>query len=467
MNVTGSHVFRVTRDADVDIEEDEAEDLLDAVESVLRRRQRATHAVRLEIEPSMPGDVRSLLTRELRLGPEDTYLTESMMDLSGFFALFDLERPDLKFEAWPVVTQQVLASAEPPGGLFRLLRDTDILVHHPYDAFSTSVEAFVEQAADDPKVLAIKQTLYRTSGADSAILEALTRAAGTGKQVVALVELKARFDEATNINWAKMLEEAGVHVVYGVSGLKTHAKALLVVRNEAGGVRRYVHVSTGNYNERTAKLYEDVGMLTSDEAIGRDVTDLFNYLTGYSHQRDFRAVAVAPTRLRESLQELIRSEARPGGRITMKMNALVDPSVIDHLYEASQAGAEIDLIVRGICCLRPGVPGLSERIRVRSIIGRYLEHSRLFRFGTGQGARYFLSSADLMQRNLDRRVELATPVLDAVARSRIDEILDLCLADDVRAWELTAEDVWEPVPSTGANIDAQHELALRATSRSV
>jgi polyphosphate kinase len=319
-----------------------------------------------------------------------------------------------------------------------------VLVHHPYDSFATSVETFVEQAARDPSVLAIKQTLYRAGGRDSAIIRALIRAAEAGKQVVALVELKARFDEEANITWARALEQAGVHVVYGIVGLKTHAKTLLVVRGEEGGIRRYAHIGTGNYNATTAKLYEDIGVLTADPDVGADLSDLFNSLTGYSRQRRYRELVVAPVMLRPRLVELIHREAaEDDGHIVMKMNSLVDADMIDALYEASSAGTRIDLIVRGICCLRAGVPGLSEGIRVRSIVGRYLEHSRIFRFGSPRrGFDYLVGSADLMPRNLDRRVEVVVPVDDDALQDRLGEILDACLADDVLSWELEADGTW-------------------------
>jgi polyphosphate kinase len=337
--------------------------------------------------------------------------------------------------------------------MFEVIRDADVLVHHPYDSFATSVEAFVEQAARDPAVLAIKQTLYRTS-VDSPIIRALIRAADSGKQVVALVELKARFDERANITWARALEQAGVHVVYGVVGLKTHAKTCLVVRREASGIRRYAHIGTGNYNPQTARLYEDLGLLTADPNIGADLTDLFNLLTGYSRQREYRKLLVAPITMRGRLTELIQREAAASdGTITLKMNSLVDPDVIDALYQASQSGTSIDLIVRGICCLRPQVPGLSENVRVRSIVGRFLEHSRIFRFGShDRGFDYYFGSADLMPRNLDRRVEALVPVLDARLQARLDEILDVNLADDTLAWELDGEGIWSKVTSTtGSN----------------
>ena len=385
MELVGHHTFRLTRDADLEVEEDEAEDLLEAIQSVLRRRRRGANPVRLEVDETMSHEVLELLRRELDLEEQEVVVTPGLLDLSALWSLVSLDRPELKHEPWVPVTQPRLTDGETAPDLFEVLRAGDILVHHPYDSFSSSVEAFVEQAARDPAVLAIKQTMYRTSTQESPIIRALIRAAELGKQVVALVELKARFDEEANITYARELEQAGVHVVHGVVGLKTHAKISLVVRREAAGVRRYAHVGTGNYNPVTARLYEDVGLLTADPEIGADLTDLFNLLTGYSRQREYRRLLVAPEYLRPEMLELIRGQAREGGRIVLKMNALVDPDMVDALYEASQAGAEIDLIVRGICCLRPGIPGLSERITVRSLVGRYLEHSRIFRFGDRDG----------------------------------------------------------------------------------
>jgi polyphosphate kinase len=325
-------------------------------------------------------------------------------------------------------------------------------VHHPYDSFVTSVEAFIKQAAADPNVLAIKQTLYRTSG-DSPIVKTLIRASERGKQVAVLVEVKARFDEEANIGWARALERAGVHVVYGLVGLKTHAKIALVVRQEDVGIRRYCHIGTGNYNPRTARMYEDIGLLTVDDDLGADLTDVFNYITGYSRRTDYRKILVAPLGLRDRIIELIEGQRGLGtaGRIVMKMNGLADPALIDALYTASQAGVSIDLVVRGICCLRPGVAGLSDNIRVRSIVGRFLEHSRLFAFGDGDAVEYFMGSADLMPRNLDRRVEVVTPVTDPRLRDRLQLILSANLADDVNAWSLGADGAWTKVPTVDGN----------------
>jgi polyphosphate kinase len=446
MEIVSRHAFRVTRDADVEVEEDEAEDLLAAIESVLWRRRRAASPVRLEVDRSMTPEVLDLLVRELDLEEADVYVSRGLLDLGGLMALSAMDRPDLKEEPWTPVTQPRLTVEEGEPDLFAVLGAGDVLVHHPYDSFATSVEDFLEQAALDPDVLAIKQTLYRTSAQESPIISALVRAAEVGKQVVALVELKARFDEQANITYARALEEAGVHVAYGVVGLKTHAKISLVVRREKDGVRRYAHVGTGNYNPTTAKLYEDLGLLTADPEIGADVADLFNLLTGYSRQREYRRLLVAPHDLRSKLLKLIRRESRPHGKIVMKMNSLADAEMIDALYAASQAGADVDLIVRGICCLRPGVSELSERIRVRSLVGRYLEHSRVFRFGRrSTGYDHYFGSADLMPRNLDRRVEALVPVLDPALKRRLDRMLKAALEDDVLAWRLRPDGIWSKV----------------------
>jgi polyphosphate kinase len=408
--------------------------------------------------------VLELLRRELDLEESEVVVTPGLLDLGGLWSLVELDRPELKQEPWVPVTQPRLSNGEGPPDLFGVLRAGDVLVHHPYDSFASSVEAFVEQAARDPAVLAIKQTMYRTSAQESPIIRALIRAAELGKQVVALVELKARFDEEANITYARELEQAGVHVVHGVVGLKTHAKISLVVRREAGGVRRYAHVGTGNYNPVTAKLYEDIGLLTADPEIGADLTDLFNLLTGYSRQRDYRTLLVAPHYLRPQMIELIRGQGRPGGRIVLKMNALVDPDMIDALYEASGAGADIDLIVRSICCLRPGVPGLSERIRVRSLVGRYLEHSRIFRFGEHDEVTHYIGSADLMQRNLDRRVEALAPVSDPALAARLDQVLEVLMQDDTLAWTLGLDGTWTKIRGE-RGIDAQQRLQELAVER--
>jgi polyphosphate kinase len=466
MEILSHHPFRVTRDADFELE-DEAEDLLEAVASVLRRRSKFGRVVRLEIDATMTDEVLALLCRELELKPHDVTVVEGPLDLGGLWALHALDRPDLLDEPWVPQTPTALSETDNGPDLFRLLRAGEVLVHHPYDSFTTSVERFIEQAANDPDVLTIKQTIYRTAGTESSVVRALAKAAEQGKQVVALVELKARFDEEANIERARMLEEAGVHVVYGLVGLKTHAKVLLVVRQEPDGIRRYCHIGTGNYNPKTADLYEDLGFLSADPDLGADLTDLFNHLTGYSHQLGYRRLLVAPTHLRTELMRRIEREAAQGdaGRIVLKMNSLVDPVMIDALYAASRAGTPIDLVVRGICCLRPQVPALSENIRVRSIVGRYLEHSRIYRFGADPGdAEYLIGSADLMPRNLDRRVEALVPVTDPRLKGRLEDILELDLADDVLAWELASDGVWHKLP-TIEGISAQRALQELAVAR--
>jgi polyphosphate kinase len=462
MEIVGHSSFRLTRDADFELEEEEGGDLLEAIESVLRRRLRGATPVRLELDGASTEEVRILLTRELGLEPDEVYVVEGLLDPSSLWSFYELDRPELKDDPWNPLTQPRLESVE---NFFDVISRGDLLVHHPYDSFETSVEAFIEQAALDPSVLAIKLALYRTSE-DSPIVRALVRAAEAGKQVVALVELQARFDERANITQARTLEQAGVHVVYGIVGLKTHAKVCLVVRREASGIRRYAHVGTGNYNPSTARLYEDVGLLTADPELGADLSDLFNLLTGYSRQRTYRRLLVAPTDLKPRLIELIRAEAEAGdGSIVLKMNSLVDTETIDALYEASRAGVGVDLIVRGICCLRPGVPGLSETIRVRSIVGRYLEHSRIFRFGSRErGFQHFIGSADLMPRNLERRVEVTVPVLDPTLRARLDEILQTELEDDVLAWDLGSDGAWTKV-ETERGLSAQERLMGLAVER--
>jgi polyphosphate kinase len=465
MKIVAHHVFRVTRDADIEVEVDEAEDLLETLESLLRTRQQRPSAVRLEVATTMSAEIRSLLLRELQLSRTDLYEIDGLLDLSALWQLVGLKRAALKPKPWVGVTPaEFVSSLEKPADILETIQKRDVLVHHPYDRFATTVEAFVRQAADDPDVLAIKQTLYRTSDAGEApIVLSLIRAAEAGKEVVCLVEVTARGDEEANIAWARALEKAGVHVVYGVVGLKTHAKTVLVVRREADSIARYCHIGTGNYNPVTATMYEDVGLLSADPALAGDVAALFNHMTGYAHGANgYAKILAAPATLRPRLLELIREEAAASdGRIVMKMNGLTDPEMINALYEASAAGTPIDLIVRGICCLRPGVEGLSENIRVRSIVGRYLEHSRIFRFGSAKrGKSYYVGSADLMQRNLDRRVECVAPVSDAALTARLDEILEVNLADDVLAWELGPAG-WAKVPTkTGISTHARlQELA--------
>ena len=465
MEIVEHFPFRVTRNTDYDIDLDGSEGMVAAVESVLRRRRRSPIVVRLEVDSSMSEEALSLLERELRLESDDVYRIEGLLDLAGLWSISALDRPELKVSPWTPVTPPRLVpieESETPN-IFAVIADSDLLVQHPYDSFETTVEAFIEQAARDPSVLAIKQTLYRTSAAESRIMEALIGAAGEGKQVVCIVELKARFDEEANIGWAQRLEDAGVHVLYGVVGLKTHAKLCLMVRAEGEQIRRYAHIGTGNYNPETAKVYEDLGLFTAHPDMTADVADVFNLLTGYSRQHEFRTLLVAPAGMRAGLLDLIDGQASPEGRITMKLNSLVDPELIDALYAASQAGARIELITRSICCLRPGVPGLSETISVRSIVGRYLEHSRIYRFGVGQRATYLLGSADLMQRNLDRRVEALAPVRDLRLQERLDEILELLIADDVLAWELESDGTWRP--TTLGRVSSQAGLEEAALER--
>jgi polyphosphate kinase len=453
MEIVEHHLFRVTRNADLSIEEDEAPDLLMAIEEELRRR-RFGKVVRLEIERSAPTQTRNLLMRGLGIDAADTYEVSGMLDLSALSAIAELDIPSLQPVAWQPVVPPRLTPPDPDdeADVFAAIRDGDILLHHPYESFTASVQRFIEQAAEDPDVLTIKQTLYRTSG-DSPIVRALIQAAEQGKQVVVLVEIKARFDERANIVWARALERAGAHVAYGLVGLKTHSKAALVVRREGRGLRRYVHIGTGNYNPKTARGYVDLGLLSCDPDLGADVTDLFNLLTGHSRQAKYRRLMVAPATLRPGLLDLISDEIerqrRHGdGRIVIKCNAIVDPTTIAALYRASAAGVEIELIVRGMCSVRPGVAGISETVRVRSVVGRYLEHSRIFAFGRGERERFYIGSADLMERNLDRRVEAVAPVTDAASQARLRTILEVMFADDRRAWTLGDDDIWRRVEAT-------------------
>ncbi len=450
--------FRVSRNADLTLEEEEADDLLEAVEMELRR-SRFNSAVRLEVSHDIGVEMLELLTRELDLDMRDVTFHRAPIDLSCLWQLLALDRPDLKDEAWPPVTPGRLAVADDGGvNIFDVVRRRPMMVHHPYESFSTSVEEFLAQAADDPRVQSIKMTLYRAGG-DSAIIRSLIRAAERGVQVAVLVELKARFDEATNVQWAKHLERAGVHVVYGMVGLKTHSKIVLVVRDDHDRLRRYVHIGTGNYNSKTARIYEDLGILTCDVAVGADAAQLFNHLTGYSRSEAYRTLLVAPRDLRRQLVELIEHESTFGadGHLVFKCNSIADAGMVEALYAASAEGTRIDLLVRGICCLRAGVPGLSENIRVRSILGRYLEHSRVYRFAHGnvvdgeriEGATadavHLMGSADLMPRNLDRRVELLTPVEVPRHRAWLDQMFDFSLADDIVAWELDPDNTWRRI----------------------
>lgn len=453
MDIQEYYPFRVTRHADLEVEEDEADDLLLAIEQELRKRRWGGSAVRVEVPSGLPDNVRAMLMRELEVEPDDIYDVDGTLGLDALFALTALPLPDHQDEPWSAVVPQRLRrfsdGIDPSDNandsdLFAEIRDRgDLLVHHPYHSFSSTVQRFIEIAAHDPDVLAIKMTLYRTSG-DSPVIRALVEAAENGKQVAVLVELKARFDEENNILWARKLERAGVHVVYGLVGFKTHTKILMVVRREKHIMRRYVHIGTGNYNPKTAKLYTDLGLLSCREDLGADLTDLFNHLTGYSRQTDYRQLLVAPVNMRSRMIALIRQEiehCRNGqtGRIVAKMNSLVDSEIIATLYEASQAGVQIDLIIRGICCLRPGVPGVSENINVISVIGRFLEHSRIFYFHNLGDEKLFIGSADWMPRNLNRRIEAITPILDPELVKDLQEILGIMLSDNRQAWELQSD----------------------------
>jgi polyphosphate kinase len=445
LDVVSHHLFRVTRNADLEVEEDRDEDLLQALERELARR-RFGPAVRLEVTESMDPQILEVLLSEMEMQPHDVLHVSGLLDLASLWALYDLDRPELKDDPFVPATHPRLSDGETPKSVFATLREGDVLVQHPYYSFATSVQRFIEQAAADPQVLAIKQTLYRTSG-DSPIVNALIDAAEAGKQVVVLVEIKARFDEEANITWARSLERAGCHVVYGLVGLKTHCKTALVVRREHGVLRRYCHIGTGNYNPKTARLYEDLGILTADPRVGADLTDLFNTLTGYSRQTNYRMLMVAPHGIRTGLIEKIRREARHAaeGRasgIRFKLNSLVDERIIDALYEASAAGVPVELLIRGICALRPGVPGLSETIRVRSIVGRFLEHSRVMSFTNGGDPEWWIGSSDLMHRNLDRRVEVLLRVCDDTARRELARVLDEAMAPEVRSWQLGGDGSW-------------------------
>jgi polyphosphate kinase len=463
MEVVDWHIFRVTRNADFEVEEDRDEDLLQAMERELARR-RFGPPVRLEVAERMSDHVLDLLLRELDVDPHDVVEVPGLLDLSCLWQLHALPVPELKDEPFVPVTHPAFGEGESPKDVFTTLRDGDVLVHHPYDSFSTSVQRFIEQAAVDPQVLAIKQTLYRTSG-DSPIVDALIDAAEAGKQVVALVELKARFDEQANIRWARALERAGVHVVYGLMGLKTHCKTSLVVRQESSTIRRYCHIGTGNYNPKTGRLYEDIGLFTAEPAVGADLTDLFNSLTGYARQTSYRSLLVAPYGIRRGIVERILGEiahhraGRPAG-IRIKVNSLVDEQVIDALYRAALAGVCVDIVVRGICSLIPGRPGLSENIGVRSILGRFLEHSRVFHFRGG--GEHWIGSADMMHRNLDRRVEVLVRVADPAVTAELDAMLSSALDPATRCWVLEAGGSWRPSPADGTTVrDHQVQEILR------
>jgi polyphosphate kinase len=463
MEVVDWHIFRITRNADFEVDEDRDEDLLQALERELARR-RFGPPVRLEVANTMSDHVLKLLLRELDVDPHDVVEVPGLLDLSCLWQVHALPVPELKDEPFVPVTHPAFGEGESPKDVFATLNECDVLVHHPYDSFSTSVQRFIEQAASDPQVLAIKQTLYRTSG-DSPIVDALIDAAEAGKQVVALVEIKARFDEHANIEWARTLERAGVHVVYGLMGLKTHCKTSLVVRQEGATIRRYCHIGTGNYNPKTARLYEDIGLFTAAPAVGADLTDLFNSLTGYARQTSYRSLLVAPYGIRRGIVERIEGEiahARAGrsAGIRIKVNSLVDEQVIDALYRAGLAGVCVDIVVRGICAIIPGRPGLSENIRVRSILGRFLEHSRVFHFaGAGE---HWIGSADMMHRNLDRRVEVLVRVDDPVATGELDAMFASALDPATRCWALEAEGSWHPSPEEGSTVcDHQVQEILR------
>ncbi|ODT98197.1 MAG: RNA degradosome polyphosphate kinase [Pseudonocardia sp. SCN 72-86] len=466
MDVAEVHAFRVTRNADLEVEEDRDEDLLQALERELARR-RFGPPVRLEVVDTMSEHVLELLLRELDVDPGDVVTVPGLLDLTCLWEVYGVDRPDLKDETFRPATHPAFAERETPRSIFATLREGDVMVHHPYDSFSTSVQRFIEQAAADPDVLAIKQTLYRTSG-DSPIVDALVDAAAAGKQVVALVEIKARFDEQANIRWARELEKAGVHVVYGLVGLKTHCKTSLVIRQEGSQLRRYCHIGTGNYHPKTARLYEDIGVLTADPTIGADLTDLFNTLTGYSRQTSYRSLLVAPYGVRRGIVRRIEDEIeafREGNTdacVRIKVNSLVDEQVIDALYRASQAGVPVDVVVRGICAIRPGREGMSENIRVRSILGRFLEHSRIFHFGAAD--EYWIGSADMMHRNLDRRVEVLLRVADPRLAGQLGDLFDSCLDPATRCWTLQADGSWEPSPPPGSDIDRvrDHQAEMMA-----
>ncbi len=490
MEVVEYHTFRVTRNEDVEVEEDDAENLLKAMEKELLRR-RFGPPVRLEVAKGITGRIRDLLVRELRITHDEVYTLQAPLDLTGLNLIADLDRADLHYPAFVPTTSRQLADVESatPSDIFGAIRRSDVLLHHPYDSFSTSVQTFLEQAAADPHVLAIKQTLYRTSG-DSPIVDALIDAAEAGKQVLALVEIKARFDEQNNISWARKLERAGVHVVYGIVGLKTHCKLSLVVRQEADGLRRYCHVGTGNYNPKTARLYTDLGLLTCDPDVGQDLTRLFNQLSGYAPQSKFHRLLVAPRTVRTGLIARIDRETQAAQQglpawIKIKVNSIVDEQTIDALYRASQAGVSVDLVVRGICALRPGVPGLSENIRVRSILGRFLEHARIYAFANSLGADpntpvlpgsaripglpdVFIGSADLMHRNLIRRVEALVSITHERHVNGLITLIDRSMSDEVSTWHLEPDDTWTRRHRGNNDIplsDIQQELITRQRQR--
>src|SRR5690348_2303352 len=467
MEVIDHHMFRVTRNEDLEVEEDDAENLLQALEKELLRR-RFGPPVRLEVEESIAPQVLDLLISELGISTHEVFRLEGPLDLRGLHDIADLPRQDLKYPAFVPTTHPLLAEVESsaPVDVFKATRRHDVLLHHPYDSFATSVQRFIEQAAADPHVLAIKQTLYRTSG-DSPIIDALIDAAEAGKQVLVLVEIKARFDEQANIRWARKLEEAGCHVVYGLVGLKTHCKLCLVVRDEGVGIRRYTHIGTGNYNPKTARMYEDYGLLTTDETIGEDIAHLFNNLSGWSRNAEYDQIMVAPDSVRSGLIERIRAEvvnhaAGLPARVRIKANSVVDEAVIDELYRASRAGVPVDLLIRGICAVRPGVPGLSETVRVRSVLGRFLEHSRIFWFENGGEPEAYLGSADMMHRNLDRRVEVLVRLPSAELVAKVGGLLDLAFDPGTSSWELSSDGTWAQTKPVGDEPQVNLQEALVA-----
>lgn len=465
LEIVEHHVFRITRNADFEVDEDRDEDLLQALERELARR-RFGSPVRLEVSDDMTENMLELLLRELDVHPGDVIDVPGLLDLSSLWQIYRLDRPSLKDPTFVPATHPAFADRETPKSIFATLREGDVLVHHPYDSFSTSVQRFLEQAAADPNVLAIKQTLYRTSG-DSPIVTALIDAAEAGKQVVALVEIKARFDEQANIKWARQLEQAGVHVVYGLVGLKTHCKTALVVRREGSTIRRYCHIGTGNYNSKTARLYEDIGLITADPDIGADLTDLFNSLTGYSRQSTYRNLLVAPHGVRTGIIERIAHEVAAhrdngNGQIRLKLNSLVDEQVIDALYRASRAGVPVEVVVRGICALRPGVEGFSENIVVRSILGRFLEHSRVIHFRAID--EFWIGSADMMHRNLDRRVEVMAQVKDPRLTAQLDDVFTSALDPATRCWELGPDGQWTASPRADQTV-RDHQVSLMERHR--
>jgi polyphosphate kinase len=467
MTIFQSDLFRVTRNADLALDEDEADDLLVALEVELRRR-RFGEALRVEIQSGMSKDFLDLLVEQFQLDPSNLYVTDAPLGLHDLWSIYAIDRPDLKGEGWSPVTPKRLLEGDHVGDIFAAIREADILLHHPYESFTDSVERFIAQAADDPRVVGIKQTLYRTSG-DSPIVGSLIRAVEHGKQVVALVELKARFDEATNIEWAKTLEDAGVHVVYGIVGFKTHSKTALVVRNEGESTTRYAHIATGNYNDRTARNYEDFGLLTSDAGITHDIGELFNFLTGFARHGNYSKIIVSPTMTRGRIVELINTQRDLGplGQISIKVNGLTDPTIIDALYEASAAGVEIRLEVRTLCCLRPGVAGLSENITVHSLVGEFLEHSRIFIFGrpNERDCSVFIGSADLMERNLDRRVEVTVPIDDPRLQAELVEAFEITWRDDLFTWVLGTDRRWRRLQPVN-DFSAQAEFKRLELSRS-